>query len=42
MGLGLGKGLTADYANNADGEKIEENDQIVNGKSTSGASSIEY
>src|SRR5436190_847232 len=25
--LGLGKGLTADYANNADGEKIEENDQ---------------
>ncbi len=26
--LGLGKGLTADYANNGDGEKIEENDQL--------------
>ena len=25
--LGLGKGPTADYTNNADGEKIEENDQ---------------
>ena len=23
MGLGLGKGLTTDYTNNADGERIE-------------------
>ena len=27
MGLGLGKGLTTDYTNNADGEGIEKNDQ---------------
>ena len=28
MGLGLGKGLTADYTNNADGEGIEKNNQL--------------
>ena len=27
MRLGLGKGLTTDYTNNADGERIEKDDQ---------------
>src|SRR2546421_10675719 len=37
MILILGKGLTADYTNNADGEGIEMNDESI-----SGGSNVEY
>ena len=39
MGLGLGKGLTTDYTNNADGEGLR---RIINNENISGISNIEY